>query len=207
MKKDVIIYDIIDSPRDKKLRSMLSEYEEYRIISEYYDLKVNVEKYGYMPKLNELINKIARGILKPKAIVVRNIDVFKRPEIFLLVKRVLELRNIELHSLRGSDRKVVSSDLRQILERIKKRDYIDLAFFLFIIAMGTWFILITLNMLYAAIVVFTIALLYYTHRKKVLIHRKKLKKFLEMLLNIGPEDLEYLQFKISLRNIEVIGKE
>ncbi len=201
--KRAAVYDVVKSRSESRLRQEVEEkYSDYKVVAEFLDLEVNIERYGIAPRLTDMLNKIVNGYLKIDALFVKNVDVFRRVEVFLGVKRILELMGIKLISLRGRDSGITERSLNDLLKLLKRRDFIDLGFFLFIIAMGVIFILITKNLLYAIIIGLTIALLAYTHNRKALSRRRRMRKIIIELLKIKLKPGRS-EVRISRKGVEI----
>jgi len=178
-------YDVVSAGGKSDLR---------RVVEGFNDIKENVEGSSKMPMLNEMLNSILRGDLWVEAVFVRNLDVLGRADLVLGIKRVLELRGVKLISLRGRDRAITEVSLEGILYNIRARNIADAVVFSIAVAAGAFFIYMTMNPIYAAIICATIALMLYTHRKRALRSRAEVRKLVERLLKID----------LRARGIEVV---
>jgi hypothetical protein len=204
IKPRAAVYDLIPSGVKSNLKKLVEDGYDYKVIGEYIENKEVVSKTGQMPKLSELLTDILRGNLKIDALFVRSIEVFNNVDILLGIKRLLELRDVKLISLKSKERILTEKTISDLNKKIKHDKIRDGATFGVIFGSGTIICIMMPDPFFIGLVIGTILLFMYFYYKKTIRGRRRLEKKIKELLSIDIPKSKKVIVKASTFKLEII---
>ena len=92
------------------------------------------------PKLSELLTDIQNGELKVKVVIVPSLKVFRNLDLYLFVRKILDLNGVELLSLKRGENLRLKKGLKELEKNAKRNTIIELSLYSLVIGASLYVI-------------------------------------------------------------------
>lgn len=203
--KKAVIYDVLPRGERTEILDKVKEKFGYQVVKVFVDWADVISTKGKFPKLSELLTLIHKGELKVDAVFVPSVRVFRNLDLFLFVKKVLEMNGVELRSVRRQEKHTWKVSLENMRRGARRNFLADIVLYGFTWVAGLYIIYILQDPLLSPLIIGALALTGMLYYKKTYLVRKRMLKKLEELESVeklkGKRDI---RFVITLRGVEVV---
>ncbi|RLG78523.1 MAG: hypothetical protein DRO10_02700 [Thermoprotei archaeon] len=177
----------------------------YKVVKTFVDWADVIATKGRFKELSEMLTLIHRGELKVDAVFVPSVRVFRNLDLYLFVKRLLELNGVELRSIRRREKHTWKTQTERLRETSRRNFIIEMILYAMIWGAGIYLMYILREPILTILIVATLALTGYTYYTKTYKVRKRLLKKLEELDRVDTlKNKRNVRFNITLKGVEVI---
>ncbi len=200
-----VIYDVLPRGASTEILDKVKEKFGYRVEKVFVDWADIISTKGKFPKLSELLTLIHRGELKVDVVFVPSVRVFRNLDLFLFVKKVLEINGVELRSVRRQEKHTWKVSLENMRRGARRNFIADMLLYGFTWAAGLYIIYILQDPLLSPLIIGALALTGLMYYKKTYLVRKRMLRKLKELEGVEKlKNKRDIRFVITLRGVEVV---
>lgn len=204
-KRRAVIYDVLARGDETEIIDEVKEKYGYEVVKTYIDWADVISTRHKFPRLSELITQIHRGELKVDTVFVPSIRVFRNLDLYLFVKKILEINGVELRSIRFRERHTWKKTLDEIRRSASRNFIADMILYGLTWVAGIYVIYMLRDPLLSPLVVLALALTGVMYYKKTYKVRKHMLKKLEELDRVEElRNKRNIRFVITLKGVEVV---
>ena len=203
--KVAVVYAIMKRGEEPDFLSKVEEKYGYKVIKSFIDVYDLVSLKGNFKELSRLLTLIHRGEMKVDAIFVPSLKVFRSIDLYLFVKRLLELNGVELLSLRKGEKRAWKTSVDGLKSYAKRNFILESIIYGMLWASGIYLIYVLQEPLLSGLIIALLAFAGYTYYTRTYRRRKHMLKKLMDLRRIDKlKGKKNIRFNITFRGVEVI---